>query len=87
MPLAKIQQRIDAKLKMEAETFLAEQGIKPSQAIIMFYKEITKQRGFPFLPSHIPNKETTKSIREARKGVGVQTFKRKEDFFDSLKNL
>jgi len=87
MPQAKIQQRIDADLKKEAESILQEQGIKPSQAIVMFYKEITRQRGFPFLPSHIPNEETARAIEEARKGIGVQTFHDKEEFFDSLKSL
>ena len=87
MALAKIQQRIDAKLKKDAEALLEEQGIKPSQAIIMLYKEITKQRGFPFLPSHVPNQKTAKAIREARKGIDVQSFKTKKAFFDSLKTL
>lgn len=87
MPLAKIQQRIEPKLKKEAEALLHAQGIKPSQAIIMFYKEITRQRGFPFLPSHIPNKQTIKAFEEADKGIGVETFETKEDFFNALNKL
>ena len=87
MSLAKIQQRIDSKLKDEAESILKEQGIKPSQAIVMLYKEITKQRGFPFLPSRVPNAQTKEAMREARKGAGVDSYKSAKDMFKALDRL
>ncbi len=84
-----LQHRIEKKLKEEAENILGMQGFKPSQAITIFYTEITRVGGFPFIPSkiEIPNKRLAKAIREAEKGIGVETFTSKESFFESLNNL
>jgi addiction module RelB/DinJ family antitoxin len=84
-----LQHRINTDLKNKAEAILKAQGFKPSQAITIFYTEIERTCGFPFLPSklEIPNKRLTKAIREAEKGIGLQKFTNKENFFESLKNL
>jgi addiction module RelB/DinJ family antitoxin len=92
MASGRIQQRIDPKLKREAEQILQTQGIKPSQAIILFYMEVKRAGGLPFqlTPVHsseIPNAKLAKEIRDARKGKGVQSFANKKDFFDSLRKL
>lgn len=87
MPTARMQHRIDPKLKKEAENILEEQGIRPSQAITIFYTEIKRTGGFPFLPTPIPNKELKKDLLEAKKGSGVKTYKNKKDLFDSLGKL
>jgi antitoxin component of RelBE/YafQ-DinJ toxin-antitoxin module len=47
MPSSRIQQRIDPRLRHDAEMILAAQGIKPSQAIILFYMEVKRQGGLP----------------------------------------
>ena len=60
---ARISSRIDPDLKKKSEAILAEIGIKPSQAITMFYKQIVRQRGLP-LDLHIPNDETIKALDE-----------------------
>jgi len=44
MAAERIQQRSDPDLRQEAEAILATQGIKPSQAIILFYTEVMKGR-------------------------------------------
>ena len=69
---------------------LETQGIKPSQAIILFYTEIKRFGGLPFQPtplskSEIPNSKLQKDLRNAQGGKGIQTFKIKKGFFDSLK--
>lgn len=92
MPSARMQHRIDPALRRDAEKILLAQGIKPAQAIILFYTEVRRARGLPFLPtpvhpSEVPNKRTQKAIREARKGIGVQSFTNKKDFFQSLHDL
>lgn len=84
MPSTRIQHRIDVNLKEQAELILEEQGIKPSQAITIFYTEIKRTGGFPFLPSKIPNKKLQKDLEAARQGEGVKTYKDKKDLFDSL---
>ncbi len=84
MSSTRIQHRIDANLKQEAEDILEEQGYKPAQAITIFYTEIKRIGGFPFLPSHVPNKKLTATLKTVNKGIGVKSYKNKKDFFDSL---
>ena len=59
----RISSRIDAELKKQGDSILAELGIKPSQAITLFYKQIVRQRGLPFA-ARIPNDETIKVLNE-----------------------
>lgn len=87
MASTRIQHRIDTHLKKQAEIILETQGIRPSQAITIFYKEITRTGGFPFLPSKVPNKKLKKDLEAARKNTGVKTYKTKKHLFDSLDNL
>ena len=87
MSSVRMQTRIDSKLKQEAEKILEAQGFKPAQAINIFYTEITRMGGFPFLPSKVLNKKLQKDLREAELGIGVKTYKNKEELFKSLKEL
>ncbi|TSD00235.1 MAG: Uncharacterized protein Greene101449_253 [Candidatus Peregrinibacteria bacterium Greene1014_49] len=92
MTSGRIQQRIDPSLRKEAEQILQIQGIKPSQAIILFYTEVKRAGGLPFTPSpvqpsEIPNARLQKDIRDAARGKGVKTYKNEKDFFDSLHAL
>ena len=92
MSSGRIQQRIDPLLKRDAERILQAQGIRPSQAIFLFYTEVKRFRGLPFRPTpvsraEIPNARVMKGLQEAAKGKGVKTFKSKKAFFDSLKDL
>ncbi len=89
MPSSRLQQRIDSTLRKEAEAILATQGIKPSQAILLFYTEVKRSRGLPFKPSpvspeEIPNAKLRRDLREARSGKGVRAFHGKKEFLDSL---
>jgi len=60
---ARISSRIDSKLKAAADAILSELGIKPSQAISMFYSQIVRQRGLP-LELKLPNEETIQALEE-----------------------
>jgi len=60
---ARISSRIDRDLKTKSEAILAELGIRPSQAIAMFYTQIIRQRGLP-LELKIPNDETIAAMNE-----------------------
>ena len=60
---ARISSRIDRDLKTKADAILNELGIKPSQAIAMFYTQIVKQRGIP-LELRIPNDVTISALSE-----------------------
>ena len=60
---ARISSRIDAGLKLQADSILAQLGIKPSQAITMFYTQIVRHRGIPF-ELKVPNVETIHALNE-----------------------
>ncbi len=60
---ARISARIDAKLKNTADNILLQIGIKPSQAINMFYTQIVRQGGIPF-ELKIPNEKTVAALHE-----------------------
>ncbi|MDP4008644.1 MAG: type II toxin-antitoxin system RelB/DinJ family antitoxin [Candidatus Peregrinibacteria bacterium] len=87
MPSTRIQHRIDSNLKKEAEMILEGQGIKPAQAITIFYTEIKRAQGFPFLPSKVPNAELAKALKDIEKNKGSVRFKNKKDAFDFLDKL
>lgn len=83
---ARISSRIDANLKRQGEAILAEIGIKPSQAISIFYAQLVRQRGFPF-ELKVPNKETLEAIEEMRDPVRrakLPTYKNVADLMKSL---
>lgn len=62
---ARISSRIDADLKREADAILSEIGLKPSQAIALFYTQIVRQRGIPF-DLKLPNETLEAAMAEAR---------------------
>ncbi len=69
MATTRLQIRIDAKLKKEAESILKKQGITPAQAITMFYTEIVRTGSFPFSPSKVFNTKPRKVLRTGSKKV------------------
>ncbi len=92
MTSGRIQQRIDPKLRKEAELILRTQGIKPSQAIYLLYMEIKRFGGLPFAPtpvqqSEIPNTQLQKDIRETDLGIGVREYRDKKSMFRALRKL
>ena len=60
---AQINSRIDAELKKQGDSILAELGINSSQAITLFYRQIVRQRGLPLAIS-MPNDETIEALNE-----------------------
>jgi DNA-damage-inducible protein J len=85
---ARISSRIDADLKTEAEAILEELGVKPSQAITMFYTQIKRQRGLP-LDLKIPNAETIAAIEEVKdpkRRKNLKSFSNVKELMDDLKS-
>ncbi len=77
--------RIDEDVKHEAEAVLKDVGLSASDAIRLFYKQITLQRGLPFAVS-IPNAETIKALKESRaeQAAGtLETFNNPNELFDA----
>jgi DNA-damage-inducible protein J len=68
-----IRARVEPALKHEAEAVLDKLGMTPTEAITLFYKQVTLYRGLPF-PVRIPNAATRKALREARGAKSIERF-------------
>lgn len=68
-----IRARVEPDLKHEAEEVLETLGLSPTEAITLFYKQVTLSRGLPF-PVRIPNAATRKAIRDARTGKNLKKW-------------
>ncbi len=70
---AQVNVRMESEIKTEAETIFAQLGITPSQAIKMFYRQVSLQQGLPF-EVRIPNTETVEAMRELNEGQGLRSY-------------
>lgn len=82
MTTARLQSRINAQLLADASAILAEQGIRISSAITMFFTEVKKKRGMPFWPSEVPNAKLIEALKEDPREM--ETFDNVEDMFAAL---
>jgi DNA-damage-inducible protein J len=62
-----IRVRVEQSLKVEAEAVLAQLGLSPTEAIRLFYLQVSLQGGLPF-EVRIPSAETRTAITDARSG-------------------
>lgn len=65
-----IRARVEPELKQDAETVFSRLGLSTTQAITLFYKQVTLQQGLPFAVK-IPNAETRKALQEAYDGENL----------------
>ena len=67
---AMIRARIEPALKIETEALLHRLGLTASQAIALFYRQVTLRRGLPF-EVVLPNARTRRVLKDtdARKGL------------------
>lgn len=80
---ATITVRLDPKVKREAQKVLDKLGITTSQAVTMYFNQISAEKGLPFRP-HIPNEETEQAIEDALAGRNLHTAKDINDLFAQL---
>jgi DNA-damage-inducible protein J len=57
--------KVDDNLKKEVEEIFKSLGLSASDAISLFYEQVSQRKGLPF-PVDVPNKETEQAIKEAR---------------------
>jgi len=67
---AQINARIDPNLKQETEKIFDELGLSTTQAITLFFKQVTLQQGLPFAVA-MPNAETQRAIDDALAGKNL----------------
>ena len=75
-----IRVRVEPKIKSQAEEIFSELGLSPTEAITLFYTQVTLHRGLPFAV-RVPNTETIEALRQARVGEGLTEY----DDLDALK--
>ena len=68
-----IRARVEPDLKHQAEELFTELGLSATEAITLFYRQVTLHRGLPF-DVKVPNAETLKALRQARDGVGLTEY-------------
>ncbi|MEX2650396.1 MAG: type II toxin-antitoxin system RelB/DinJ family antitoxin [Alphaproteobacteria bacterium] len=68
-----IRARVEPDLKTQAEAVLAALGMSPTEAITLFYRQVTLHRGLPF-PVRIPNAATRRAMLEARTGKNLKKW-------------
>jgi DNA-damage-inducible protein J len=69
---------MEPDLKEHAEQVLAKVGLSPTEAIRLFYRQVSLQGGLPF-DVRVPNKATRAAVSEARAGKKLKTFKSSSD--------
>ena len=84
MKSAAIHSRIDPETKRKAETILSRLGVSPTEAIRMFYTQITLRNGLPF-SVEIPNKETKIALEDSRSGCNFERFESVDNLLESWK--
>jgi DNA-damage-inducible protein J len=75
--------RISPELKAEAEKILDQIGLSSSDAIRMFYKQITMRKCLPF-EARVPNATTLETLRDADSGRYLTRHADADDLFRKL---
>lgn len=68
-----IRARVEPELKREAETVFSKLGLSATQAITLFYKQVTLQQGLPFAVK-IPNADTREALQQAYDGEELTEY-------------
>ena len=82
MKTATVHSRIEPEIKDLAEGILHRLGLSPTEAIRMFYTQITLRNGLPFDVS-IPNEVTIKALEDSRNGRNLERFDSTKELFES----
>jgi DNA-damage-inducible protein J len=78
-----VRARIDPDLKLRAETILGTLGLNASDAIRLFYTQVTLLDGLPF-DVRVPNAVTRKAIRDARAGRNLRHYDSTSEMFKKM---
>lgn len=74
---ATVRARIEPKLKKEAESILESLGLTTTQAITVFFRQVTLQKGMPF-DVVIPKEKSQKKTVKKASTVSQKTTTKKE---------
>lgn len=82
MKTAAVHSRIEPEVKAKAESILQRLGVSPTEAIRMFYTQITLRNGLPFSVD-IPNDTTEEALNDSRSGRNLEHFENVDDLMKS----
>jgi DNA-damage-inducible protein J len=80
MKTAVVHVRIEPKTKQKAEGVLRKLGLTLTEAICIFYRQISLRGGLPF-PIEIPKELTASTLEKSRRGKEIQEFESLEGMF------
>ncbi len=80
-----IQTRIDPKVKEEAQKVLRKLNLSMSEAINIFFAQVSLNQGIPF-EIKIPNEITEKTLSETEKGSELHEVSNTDELFEELNN-
>ena len=78
-----IRARVEPELKREAEKLFSSLGLSTTEAITLFYKQVTLHQGLPFAV-RIPNAETVEALEQTRDRKGLTEYGSLDDLKASL---
>ena len=79
---ARVEVRVDLKLKDEVISVLRKLNMSESEAIRVYFRQIALTKGIPF-EIKIPNKETLKALDEVKNGK-LREFNNFDDYLDNI---
>jgi DNA-damage-inducible protein J len=80
MKTSVVHARIEPQTKQKAEGVLRKLGLTPTEAIRIFYRQISLRGGLPF-PVEIPNELTASTLAKSRRGEDIQEFESVDAMF------
>ena len=75
--------RLDPQVKKNAEAVLKTLGLTTSQAVNLFFTQVSLNKGIPF-DVHIPNEATTKAIEAGLAGRSLHSAAGLDDLISQL---
>lgn len=78
------QLRIDEQEKAETFEIFKEMGIKPAQAVRLFFRQVRKTHALPFPIEHTPNERIAKILLQDDSQKDLKQFSNIDDLFDDL---
>lgn len=75
---ATIRARVEPELKRQAEDLFSQLGLSVTEAITLFYRQVTLTQGLPFAVK-LPNAETVEALIQARDGANLNEYASLED--------
>ncbi len=75
--------RVDPKLKRETEKVLKDLGLTTTQAITLFFNQVSLRKALPFAVA-LPNTETARAIEDALAGIDLHEAENVNALFEEL---